>query len=363
MRRRGGVSTVEPRAVVAKGIVMVAALVTSTVLASPRAAPPRSAANLSRAVAAYASMQRFFAGSQAYNDAYPASGPSSAWSFSQALAATLSLAATSPAYVADVRSELAALDLYWQPAGYLSFPAPPVGTGGSQYLDDNEWIAQDLVRAYGLLHDPRLLARAQQVLALVTAAWDRNGGDACTGGVFWTHDPSNADRNAVSTANGAVLALDLYQQTGDRHQLHWAQTMYGWVRRCLSAPDGLYADHLDPSGAVDRHEWSYNQGAMVAAAVGLYEATGRRAYLAQAQALAAAALARFEADGFADDPACFVAIFFRDLKRLDEAAPDPGYRAAAQRYADDRWAAAGEGPASTLLDQAAVVDLYAQLAA
>lgn len=346
-----------------------AALVAASFGAASTIAPPtKDARDLARAADAYAAMQRAFAAGAGYRETAPAGGPASAWSFSQALAATISLAELPHAgrLRADLRRQVAVLTPYWDADGYAPYPG-----GGAQYYDDNEWLGQDLLRAYAVLHDRAALARAERIFAFVATGWDRNAADACPGGVFWTRDPASTDRNTVSTANGALLALGLYRATGREPYLRWARAMTSWVDACLRAPDGLYWDHLSPTGAVERREWSYNQGAMLAAFAGLFAATGDDAYRGRAEAVARAALARYAPDGFAGEPACFVAIFFRDLAALDAVAPDRGYDRAAQRYADALWAgrrdpATGLFPLETgetrLLDQAAVVDLYAQLA-
>jgi len=336
------------------------------IFCAARASADRRSADRTRSATAFAAMQRYFDSTgPVYTDAYPPAGSSSAWSFSQALAATVSLARTRPAYRPVLASELELLRYYQRGDSYTPYPSR-----GSVYLDDNEWLGQDLVAAYRELGERWTLQRAARIFGVVTRAWDGDTHDACSGGVFWTRDPSNSDRNTVSTANGALLALDLYRATNRSRYLAWAKTMYGWVNRCLAQPDGLYADHVSRTGKVAPAEWSYNQGAMIAAAAGLYTATGDRAYLAQANAIAQTALARFEPTNFSGEPSAFVAIFFRDLKRLAGVSPSVSYRDAAQRYADSRWSTVrdprtglfhAKGSAATLLDQAAVVELYAQL--
>src|SRR5205085_7698040 len=125
---------------------------------------------------------------------------SSLWPFSQALAASLGLAELpgGAVYRRDVRAGIAALGAYEGPNGaYESGLAPPFGDGGAQYYDDNEWVALDLLRAHALLHDPVALTRARQLFRFVTTGWDRDRSHGCPGGIFWTRDPRNGDRNAV----------------------------------------------------------------------------------------------------------------------------------------------------------------------
>jgi hypothetical protein len=301
-------------------------------------------------------------------------GRSDLWAFSQALAASLELAALpgGAAYRADVRTGIAALDRYTGLDGaYESAPNPPFGDGGPEYYDDNEWVALDLLRAAELLGDPVALTRARQLFTFVTTGWDRDPRHGCPGGIFWTRDPRNGDRNAVTTANGALLALGLYRRTGSQPYLDWATTMYGWVTRCLVSPDGLVFDHRGVDGSLNTAVWSYNQGAMIAAGVGLYHATGRRIFLRHARIVARAALDYYTRTGWAGQPACFVAIFFRDLRLLDQVRPDRRYGDAARQYADARWLDgrdpttglfAGTGSDAPLLEQAGMVQIYAGLA-
>jgi hypothetical protein len=139
------------------------------------------------------------------------------------------------------------------------------------------------------------------------------------------------------------------------------------VRNCLEGPGGLFFDHISFDGKIDETTWSYNQGAMIGAGVLLAEATGDERPLAQAQEVAAAALA----DGrYRTDPAEFTAIFFHDLALLDAARPRPEYREALEGYVDSRWRSrAGSGlfadrqGRETLIEQAGVVRLLAELAA
>jgi predicted alpha-1,6-mannanase (GH76 family) len=142
-----------------------------------------------------------------------------------------------------------------------------------------------------------------------------------------------------------------------------------WVTTCLTRPDGLIADHLRGDGSIDEHAWTYNQGAMVAAGALLYAVTGDRRFLKQAQSLAARAVAHF-AD-FRGEPPIFIAIFFRDLQAAAAIDKNSDDRTALQAYADQAWNRDRLGPRSalftfgrspTILDQAAMVQIYATLA-
>ena len=71
------------------------------------------------------------------------------------------------------------------------------------------------------------------------------------------------------------------------------------------------------------------------------------------------------------EPPVFLAIYFRDLRQLGDVAPSSSYRAAEEAFADRAWAQARDprtglfrfgGRQPTLLDQAAMVQVYAELA-
>ncbi len=339
-------------------LVLVWSLAAPASLASSAPADPSGAGVPGAAGRAYRTMQSGFAGRAGlWSDA--GSAYADAWPYSQALAATEALArAYGRGYRGALVSALQGLERYRDGTAYASAVTQPLGAGGTRFYDDNEWIGLDLVEAYRQLGDPALLERARQLFDFVAAGWDANAGDPCAGGVFWADSASIRDRNTVSTANGALLALELYRETGDGRYVAWAQRMYEWVRGCLSGGDGLLLDHLDGGGRIDRATWSYNQGAMIAAATLLAEATGRASYLAEATALADASLRHLAATGYAGEPPIFVAIFFRDLRLLEQERPSPAFRHALADYVAAHPPNAVGG---TLLDRAAAVQLLVQL--
>jgi hypothetical protein len=285
-----------------------------------------------------------------------------AWAFSQALAAAISISTLprSGHDLVEVRRLLGLLPSYLDGGAYDATVSAPQGAG-LQFFDDNEWLALDLVYSSRLLHDRSLLRRAQRVFGWVISGWDSGSSNACSGGVYWADTPSIRDRNTVSTANAAVLALELYQDTRNAAYLSWGKRMYAWVRSCLADDDGLLFDHLDPDGRIDESKWAYNQGSMVAAAVLLHRATGAPGYLNDARSLANRSLQYFDASGYAGQPAIFVAIYFRYLRVLDSVAPQPQIAAALSRYVTAHEASAPR-TASDVLDRAAAVQLSSELA-
>jgi hypothetical protein len=328
------------------------------VLASIAAGYAHADRDARRARLAYHAMERVYLDPRTgdYRQTPHGSIGSHAWPFSQALAATIEMARLDGARSGAGRAvpaRLRTLDGRFRAHGvYRAVP------GGDVYWDDNEWIAQDLLDWDALRDSPVARHKAVQIFRAVTGAWDNDPQKACAGGVQWTNAPGNDDRNTVSTANGAVVALRLYLLTRRTSYLGWAQRMVAWVEQCLRDPDGLYGDHVSGDGTKDLTEWSYNQGSMLEAYRLLYSATGDPTALGRAEAIADATLSAFRGRWRAEPPA-FAAIFFRRLLALAGVDGRKDYVAAAQAYADRLWLS----PRRQLFAQAAVVQLYAALSA
>ena len=353
-----------------------AALASPVAGGAPAAARASRAVALSRALRSYAAMQRaFYSADGSYAGTHPSRGRAQAWPFSQALWATLDLAdlpGLGGRLHDDLVDRIGHLAAYSHPEpGRPAEYAPVYGGSGNVYYDDNLWIALALAAASRQTSAGSPLETARRLFVLVEDGWDASGSDPCPGGIFWTRTGSNHDRNAVTTANFALLALRLNAIEPSPAYLGWARRAYAWTERCLGLPNGLVADHLDLEGRIDRQTWSYNQGAMIAAGVGLYRATHDRGYLANAIRTANAALKEIGDPYASGDPPVFLAIFYRDLLDLSKEVAGRDDPAALARFADEAWTRArnpetglfsfaGRGP--TLLDQAAMVQVYAELA-
>jgi hypothetical protein len=224
-----------------------------------------------------------------------------------------------------------------QPAAFASGVLRPVNSHQPTYYDDNAWVGLNSMQEYDLTRQHADLARAEEVFRFVVNGWDTRTTVACPGGVFWK-DAATSTRNTVSNAPNAEVGLQIYQATHDRYYLTWATRMYAWVRGCLLNSRDMYYDHLDDSGDVSTALWSYNQGTMIGAGTLLYQVTGDRAYLQQAEQTAAAAVSYYSSDGnLYTQPAVFNVIFFRNLFALAKIDHDPGYAQLAASYADTAW--------------------------
>jgi Glycosyl hydrolase family 76 len=252
--------------------------------------------------------------------------------------------------------------------------APPVGPGGASYYDDNEWVGIELARLYELNHELTALAQAEQIMEFVMSGWATTGPNGqplpCPGGVPFSNAKNNTARNTVTDGPGAELAVQLYKITHEARYLQFAEMAYGWVRQCLLEPNGLYADHINDNGTVQRTLWSYNQGSMMGAGVLLYQATHEGAYLYQARQTAKAALAYYPYTRLSNENPFFVAVYFRNLMYLDSVTHDPPGNLPAREYVYYAWQrhrlsdnlfVYGNPPTAELLWQAAIVQIYALL--
>ena len=351
---------------------------------------PVLSANATRALATFEAMQRqyYITGSGLY-DGEPFSY---LWPFSQALAATVSLANIPHLSVGlnkhireQVNERLNGLKEYLDannsgaPEGVYTSTlpafdgtvAPPAGPGGAKYYDDNDWVGIEMLRLYQLTHSQAFLGSAEGIMTFEMAAWDERPEVGCPGGIPFSNAAESSERNTVTTAPAAELATLLYRYTKDVGYLQFAQKAYAWVRGCLLEASGLYGDHVNRRGVVMAALWSYNQGTMIGAGALLYHATADPAYLWQARQTAKAALAYFTPERLGAENPFFVSVYLRNLLYLDSLTHDPPGAAIAQAYVNYAWEhwrlsddvfVFGSPASAQLLDQAAIAQIYGLLA-
>jgi hypothetical protein len=309
------------------------------------------------------------------------------WPFSQALAATVSMANiphTGVSFTHEIHALMVGLRSYLDTnnsgaaegiftstlAAFDGTVAPPAGPGGAKYYDDNDWVGIELARLYRIRPDPAILATAEAILAFEMEGWQSSPELGCPGGIPFSNSAENTDRNTVTTAPAAELAVQLYRITHNTAYLQFAETAYEWVRGCLLRPNQLYADHVNRRGIVEPALWSYNQGTMIGAGTLLYQATGNAGYLYEARQTAKAALAYFTPQRLAAENPFFPSVYFRNIMYLDSVTRDPPGGKLAQAYVDYAWTylrlnnnifVAGSPASAQLLVQAAIVQVYALL--
>ncbi|HEX2915381.1 MAG TPA: glycoside hydrolase family 76 protein [Chloroflexia bacterium] len=307
---------------------------------------------------------------------------STLWPFSGMLSA-LNAMATMPDnganYKTELRRVLNELEQYWDSHG-----APPAYDsyvvkfgGGPKFYDDNEWLGLDFVEAYHTLGDSQYLKKAEAMFDFAISGWSDDFG----GGIYWReNDPST--KNTCSNGPAAVLALKLYQETHEARYLDWAKKILNWTRQ-LKAPSGVYWDHVMLGGELDKRTFTYNTGTILHSNALLYQITGDKTYLSEAQALAQASLAYFTTQdtrsglAFYPDTPWFNAVLLKGYLALYQADPahDPRYIQSMKSNLDWAWEHARDGrglfspdwtgqsgvtnPSKWILDQAAMVELYA----
>lgn len=309
-----------------------------------------------RAEQAYAALRTYFAADHGlYREQYPVAADDRAysfeWPFSQAHVAVLDLTGmigVGRRYRAALAAHRRAQQHYWDDSGstglpgFASYVTQPYGGGGDFFYDDNEWVALADLQHHAMFGDAGSVSEARQIFDLVVSGWDDDPEHDDPGGVFWTQAPWSSDRNTVSNMPGAQVGLRLHQLTRQRRYLEWSLRMYRWTNRYLQRSDGLYHDHLDLQGTVEKTIWSYNQGVPVGVNVSLREITHQRRYLDEAVRIADAATAYYDqADGDISrldrQPPFFNSIYFKNLLRLESLTGGRRHLRTMQAYAERMW--------------------------
>jgi predicted alpha-1,6-mannanase (GH76 family) len=226
----------------------------------------------------------------------------------------------------------------------------------NDYYDDNAWWALAWVAAFDLTRETRYLDAAETIFAHNTAGWD----DTCGGGLWWT--VAKTYKNAITNELFFTLAAQLHLRAPDARgsYLTWAQRAWDWFSSSgLIGPDALVNDGLT-SACVNNEgpAWTYNQGVILGGLGALFELTGDRAYLDQAQSIANATLSNLitapaagaqaapgiltepceaAAGGCDGDQVQFKGIFMRNLYDLWLRTRDPNYRAFILANAASVW--------------------------
>jgi predicted alpha-1,6-mannanase (GH76 family) len=210
----------------------------------------------------------------------------------------------------------------------------------NEYYDDDGWWALAWIAAFDLTGEVKYLDLARRLFAGLAAGWD----GACGGGLWWTRKKTY--KNAIPNELFLLIAGCLRQRATDRGgdaraYLDWALREWQWFAASgLIGPDGLVNDGLTADCANNgRTTWTYNQGVIVGGLAVLHDITGDGAFLAQAEAIAAAALRDLTVPpgilaepgpaprrGRDHDHAQFKGIFVRNLYELYLRSPRAEYR-------------------------------------
>ncbi len=247
--------------------------------------------------------------------------------------------------------------------GYSSYLTD--ATRDDRFYDDNQWIGIACLDAYQRTKNKKYLQQAKLIYDFMMTGFDTAAG----GGLYWK-EKDFSTKNTCSNGPGVLVALQLYKITGYKNYLDTAVLLYNWVNKKLRSPDGLYYDNIKvASGKIDLRKFTYNTGTMLQSAVMLFEITHQTEYLTSAQLMASASLKQFFHDGFFPDNYWFNAVLLRGYIALHKINGDEQYINAMRQYAGMIWqkekdlnGLVGKHKTKRLLDQAAVLEIFASLA-
>lgn len=184
------------------------------------------------------------------------------------------------------------------------------------------------------------------------------------------------------------LSLKLFKATNDSTYFLQGKNLYQWTKEYLQdSTDYLYFDNVKLNGNIGKAKYAYNSGQMIQAAALLYNLTNDKQYLTDARNIAQSAYNYFFED-FKDEKGeqfkllkkgdvWFTAVMLRGFIELYEIDKNPLYLNAFKKNLDYAWHHARDekglfdkdlsgrtkDESKWLLTQAAMVEMYARLAA
>jgi rhamnogalacturonyl hydrolase YesR len=220
-----------------------------------------------------------------------------------------------------LRRNVEALDTYrTEVNGITGYDVKPNSNSPDRYYDDNEWLELAYCDVYDLLPEAQYRDRAILTLKFILSGED----DKLGGGIYW-HEQERNSKNTCSNGPAVVGALRLCQITGDKSYLAVARRLYDWTNAHLQDADGLYFDNIKLDGRVEKTKWSYNTALMLRANCLFYALTHEQKYLAEAQRIAHAAVARWVKPdtGAIDDGGAFAHLLCEAWLALYDQDHDP----------------------------------------
>ena len=252
-----------------------------------------------------------------------------------------------------------------------------------RFYDDNVWLGIDFTDVYTLTKEAKYLQKAQLIWNFIESGMDNNLG----GGIYWCEQKKES-KNTCSNAPGSVLALKLFKATKDSTYFVKGQHLYEWTKANLQdSTDYLYFDNIALDGKIGKTKFAYNSGQMMQSAALLYQLTGDKNYLTDAQNIARACHNYIFMDYATEQDKTikllkkgdiwFTAVMLRGFIELYQADRNKIYLDSFNQSLDYAWEHARDekGLFSTdlsgsthdnrkwLLTQAAMVEMYARLAA
>lgn len=273
------------------------------------------------------------------------------WPMSGVFSSTIVLMELNEAkYKPYLDSMVVAVEQYYDtsraPAGYQAYPARFGKV--DRYYDDNGLVGIDYIDAYKVTKNPLYLEKAKEVMAFVKSGWSEDFG----GGVSWLEGVRD-QKPACSNGKATVLALKIYQSSGEREYLDYGIKSYDWMMSTLK-DDSLniiwnsLLTTTKKGGEVQKHAYTYNTGTMIQSAVRLYRITNEERYLSDAKTLAEGSFNYYfkrSDDGipYISDLPWFVVVLFRGYHELYEIDNNPKYVDGVIECADWAWEHARDG--------------------
>lgn len=333
-----------------------------------------------------------------YDDSYKASylaGPdegkkgnaySYLWPFSGSLSAQVARYELNkdPKILKEIKTRvLPGLEQYYdkrKPYGYASYVKnAPLS---DRFYDDNVWLGIDFADLYLNSKDKKFLDKSEEIWRFVESGMD----DKLGGGIYWCEQKKES-KNTCSNAPAVVYLLKLYEATKKKDYLDKAVKLYQWTKENLEdTTDHLYFDNISLSGKVNKTKFPYNSGQMLQSAALIYKITKDQKYLQDAQEIAASAHEYFFRDKelnsgkkikvFKNSDSWFIAVMLRGFVELYHIDKNPLYINSFKdnlQYAwtdlreenglfNKDWSGEKKSSKKWLLDQLAMVEMYARIA-
>ena len=218
------------------------------------------------------------------------------------------------------------------------------GTPVNGFYDDMGWLALELLRM-----QPATRGRLDRLVTEIRGG----ASDLCGGGVAWARRHPDFV-NVPATGTAALLALRWGRLRPDPELVAWGRELVGWLHRTLVEPDGVVWDGVharaDGTCEVERAEYTYTYGLVVAADVALWDGDGDAAHLRRATRTATTAVTRssdpdtglWRSEG-AGDGGLFRGILARALGELAVAGHDAGLAEVVARQGEAVWESSDGG--------------------
>ena len=197
------------------------------------------------------------------------------------------------------------------------------------------------VGAYGL-GDQKFLQSAMEIFE------DMKGGASKCGGIYWSKVGTYT--NAIANELYLKVAASLANRVPDKknYYLDIAKKEWNWFKNSgMINQDNLINDGLgDDCKNNGGNTWTYNQGVILGALVELSKASGDKSYLTEASSIATAAIVHLTQNGIlyegcepdcGADGAQFKGVFMRNLRELQQAAPQDVFKNFLLKNADTIW--------------------------